>query len=342
MKKSKAPIKKISSKKKNKPVNKKPKVCSSKVSKNKPTYILATTDRKIDKAMQKFAEFAAKVSAFGECDGFAEITVSQGPHWEGCSLSRGWELFPPEHYILINLDGSEVEMIKHLNDLDAERDRRYAAFDKLSPTQLKNAIKNQDPLVTDLDLFDDNIYFIVNCHAGGVSMNAAYRVPHGFTTRIVSQSLDLAIEKTFKLWEEEHKKPDSEKYRSLPRNYHKDLSYAIEQMHDKNSIEDVLKTLTDSFWGKDTLAAMDSFQAWSIVKFVWELEKDIQKLYKLLKKEFSSTVFKKHYDELENLDKLFDRKNKGKTVAFERIKDLWAERDKLTKKFYKKIGHNEA
>lgn len=195
----------------------------------RPTYLAEVKYTPIDLIMHTWKEFAGGVVAFGDCDGFAKIYITtDGPN---VGMPEGWFYAPPEHFLLIDDEGSIVDLwleskLAREEPVESREERK-----KKTPEELKEELDNDH---------DDRIFWVVDCKATGVGLHSKHQVRHGFWTRIVSTSLELALNKTYELWKAEHNLSDKEKEKKSSRdNYSK--VFLENLWRGENPIEDQMK-----------------------------------------------------------------------------------------------------
>lgn len=215
-------------------------------------FLLSPADNPIDAALAEFKEFSGHVVAFGACDGFCSIDMCDDSDSTATGLSDYWREAPNTFYLEVLPNGSVIDL------------QTYEEEDELDsgPTIMK---------------------WVVSAKAGSCSEGCKYDVPNGFSTRIVSQSLNLAIRKTISLWEEETK-------REVKTERHMDYeAYAVKQMRENKSlypiVDNVLsEELPNSYTtGKENELSKDVLtleQVMDILSYSTEVESHVKKVRK--------------------------------------------------------------
>jgi len=308
---------------------------------NNNRYIIHNPNTTIDQALKRFKKFCGEVVSFGVADGFASISITQGADCAAeHDMGRGWKYHPPYQYLLVLLDGTVQTMVDYFAEGERKATLSYRVVQKMSPEELRN-----NPAIDDGT--DDKIYWVVNCKSGLVCADSKLNVRNGFWTRIVSESLDLAVDKTIELWEEESNKPDSEKWSKVdgvtthiePRIID-DTERTLCLMEEENSIKP-LDLLFEDFLGKEKIPDLTNRQWHRIYEFLIDNALEAMKIYRIMKKTVPEEIFKKFLGFRKQEDKIkqerIDARCGEKFVEWEEVKNNLHNRRKRRVKFYNSI-----
>lgn len=242
--------------------------------------------------------FAKKVVLFGHCDGFAKLVNCSIAEYN-VDMSYGWQHQAPDHYLLIKPCMTEINLKIDRNDAeDNDEDENYR----------------------------DNIGWIVDVKAGLVTIDSKLPVRSGFWTRVVSENLEVALNKTYSLWELECKNNSNPPKRN-------DSKYFLCNLIDETSIYNMLsyydsERMINKF--KKEFKMKDWFYLWENLK---KKEKELNTFKKLIKNHLEdvSNLFDKFIIEKQKTRKT-RRKSNEKGVDFKSFEKAIKEENLLLKK----------
>jgi hypothetical protein len=298
----------------------------------------------LDASLIHLKNFLSKVVTFGDADGFVTIELTEGVNFPNtCSLPEWWRKDPPDHFLFIHLDGKEEEMTSYLDRTDKEDSKKQKEFHK----KLKDP--NFKPTKEDSwDSFDNRIYWVISCKATLIAQDSELPVRTGFWTKIVSESLDLAAEKTMSLWLAESKLPDRVKYKKYRHNFKKELDVLLSRMHHDYTLNPLVETIMeyeDSFFRKSKnldkfKATIDKVSAWKIFNQIKHTEREIKTIKNFLVDKLADKRFEDFYKNEQRL-KNNRRKNREKEnrvgIPWSEVKKEMKETSKRYKEFLKSL-----
>lgn len=254
---------------------------------NRPSFSIQLATE-LDHQLQEVLKFAGRVSSFGEADGFFKVQAVQGSSWTE-DLSTGWRHNPPSYFEFVSTGGMVYPVEYIFDELDRDFDEKLALSEAMREADKEagtnhyhDALLRGDPRL--ISKYDDInlMHWVIESKSTLVSVDSFYQVGHGFHTRVVSPSFDLAFQRTKELWELESKKPDYEQEK-----HHPDLdinSYLISQAQEESSVARIVNDIRDRTDDADSLRhlfnpdTLSPIQLWKLYKVVTDIKKDIDTL----------------------------------------------------------------
>lgn len=309
--------------------------------------------------------FITPIVSFQDCDGYAKIEIVSEREIL-VHMEDGWECIPPHHFEVIDSSDNILEVVEYIQIIDKIEEDLWKAIE-----EARDDDERAEAINVQKDYYKEELcLFIIDAKAGLVAQESKYKVRTGFHTRVASRDLLKALNRTKKLWEEEHNRyielnPSNEEGVKESKESHPDIRSLEVGCAEFKDIEDIyplrkvdkkkyylnkalsersLKDLAD-FIENDYLCPslkkenLETIDYWKIFKTISEVKKDIEIVENILGEKLYDPRFIDYLNRKKLLKEEKDKAFKGRTTISvdEALTYLDSSREEH-KKFLKLIG----